>query len=970
MHTANADRVSVPDEEIPYPMQLSGGVRRRQAAPTFTNKTPKSFEMTPCSPSPSPVMFAPAGTAVAAGPLYTNVIMGQSTSTLAPNQHERCHKFGHKAPLSPANSAIVREEAVDQTEELRCDFSRPDSWSLRCADTTQAPYSTPESDKMMTSTSLLPSLRNKAESADLAEWLKTTGPCAPHRRPSKLQSKKRGITAPAKALRYFRRGNKRARELAAQTNLVLHDEGGLLLPPPLEGVEQRQTSSGRKYLALQVKIPEDALHTGEEKEDVAPNDIHHQTAHDALEKLSPVSPVSSIGHNLEVVDSRVSISFPDELRSSEIYDDYWLAFNDKSSRWPSPIEIPRKSSAHLPLEQASTVRVVNNFSSPIRPRAKTPAPPTPQPGSAISIADSYRSDLAEHPAVQPLEPNHALGSHPVQQLVEVLTSLPKISLPNEEFPVKHPALGKEVEIKHPSPRRFASHPVLLQRASSIASSLYPRSFSDSPGPPPPRSPLRQRQDPRTIESIIAAHTSTQTQVQQGTPKVAPTIDVVPDYNEILDAFKPCVVTECTGPIKRQRSRNKDSVIRRAHPMSLKEREERIRNRKIRDRSDPGRTADTVALASKHVPPRRLRKARPHINIPDLHPAPLVTRTSSSTSSSASWKKISDCTRSPVSPVPSQASGEKTGYTPVSPTASNESAMIRASMALSPVMLVAESVPLPKSRQTPKPARLIVKESKTYSARPRSASIPRNALKRRSHFASGTQTPVDQDPGPPSHKRRNDKDDDDTPPLPSPPPTRALPPTPPASGSERPTKLPRSKDLPTLPIYEILPCNNKPLSPPKRLEHVANQAQVRRKSTSSKESTCSSSAGNGNGNKKGVSPHSSPTSSRVDARLAALEKQNAMLSAALMAVLRTNGALNSPLTATTAGAVELESPPGKQLLTWETRVKRRSEGFRSRSEGLQSEGGHRMGSSREGSEGSALEMYMSTRRGSGHGCGGA
>lgn len=600
------------------------------------------------------------------------------------------------------------------------------------------------------------------------------------------------------------------------------------------------------------------------------------------------------------------------MNSCEVLDD-WLRTCSQEHLTRYSHTPPRKTSAHLPLGDETTVHVVIHSSSPTRPAASNP--PTPQPESTISIADSYQLGLHDHPAKRSFDTCRALSSHPIHPS-PLLTALPKISLPHEEFPVKHPSREKEVEIKHPSPRRFASHPVLLQRASSIASSLYPRSVSDSPGPPPPRSPLRLRRDPRTIETIIASHNST----RKATPKIAPSIKPISEYNEEVAPIKPTVVTDCTGPIKRPKSRSKNAISHPAYQMSRKEREERSRARKLRDRPHTARTIDAVINPSPPVPRQRLRKARPQIQIPDLRPAPLVTWASPSASSNVSWKKVSENTRTPVSPVPSQDSpasnGEKTRYTPISPTTSNGSTAAETSMALSPVMLVAEQIPISKTKSTPR----IVKEGKTYAPRPRSASIPRNAMKRRSR--TGPHTPGMQTP-PRSISPAGQLPENDAPPLPSPPPNRALPPTPPASGSEKPGKVKcteNKKELPVLPPFEISPKN---ATPPKRLAGVAQVAtQAQRKSTGFKDSA---------------------KTLRLSARLEALEKQNALLSAALMAVLRTNGSSNGPLSVLT----EPESP--KQMV-WENRIARRS----AASQGV----GHAASSS----NGSALEMYMNTRRG--------
>jgi hypothetical protein len=189
------------------------------------------------------------------------------------------------------------------------------------------------------------------------------------------------------------------------------------------------------------------------------------------------------------------------------------------------------------------------------------------------------------------------------------------------------------------------------------------------------------------------------------------------------------------------------------------------------------------------------------------------------------------------------------------------------------------------------------------------------------------TPSTQTP-PRTHSPAVKALDEEVPPMPSPPPSRALPPTPPASGSEKPTRrtyVEHKKELPSLPRYEI---SSKDASPPKRIEHMPHVATQAQRKSMSKESSkrCT-----------------------IDARLEALEKQNALLSAALMAVLRTNGALNS---APISALAEQESP---KPMAWEHRIARRSAASQAASHAASS------------SNGSALEMYMSTRRGSKHGC---
>ena len=475
--------------------------------------------------------------------------------------------------------------------------------------------------------------------------------------------------------------------------------------------------------------------------------------------------------------------------------------------------------------------MIEYSSSPVRPAASSP--PTPQPDSATSIAESYQLNLNIHPAKRSFDATRALSSHPVEPLTSPSgTPIPKLALPREEFPVRLPNSRREVEIRQPTPRRITSHPV-LQRASSIASSMYPRSVSDSPGPPPPKSPLRVHRELISMNGTM----SPANLVRKATPKLAPMIKNIEEHSNDheLPVIIPSVITECTGPIKRPRSRESGLMRHPLYSTSRKEREERIRQHKLRDCPYTTQTIDAVVNAPS-IPARRLRKARPQIQIPDLKPAPLATRASSSASSNASLKKVTEHTTQPVSPVPSadeppsESINEKTGYTPFSPATTNGSPN-SANMALSPVMLVAEEVPLTKTKTPSKPARLILRgEGTKYNPRPRSASMSRVAMKRRSRSSILT---ISRPATPEARKSK-----DTTPPLPSPPPNRALPPTPPASGSERirnkptpktfaiqtpspRTTLTTAKDLPIPPAYEISP--SAPVQPTKQ-PHVANQAQ--------------------------------------------------------------------------------------------------------------------------------------------------
>ena len=553
------------------------------------------------------------------------------------------------------------------------------------------------------------------------------------------------------------------------------------------------------------------------------------------------------------------------------------------------------------------VGAMDESALPIRPPASDP--PTPEPMSATSFSGSFNSDITEQPARHSMEFLEGVTNTTMYSLTSSSLPLPRALDNIGASPNYQIFTQKKVEIEHPLPQRLASHTALLQRSSTISS--IGRRLSDSPDLPP-RSPLRPKRDTKNIEDIITSY-----DYERPTSKVAPTIPDVKRLRNGVSPIRPIVVTQCTGPLTPSSEVRKKSPL----PVLRAERDKQTRARKLRDRPAtnfsapiqvPAKTIDAIVQAPMPEQRQRLRKARPQIQIPDLRPPPLAPRASFSTSSSASWKKVTETTKTPVSVVPSvdtpTTTGEKTGYTPISPTASYGSAGAETTMALSPVMLVAEEVPIPKAKSPPKPTRLVVKEGKVYAPRPRSASIPRSAMKRRSRY--GVQTP--SRPGSP----KPEYVEDEAPPLPSPPPNRALPPTPPASGSEGPGATnaadtsEREKELPHLPSSKII-SKLKDSAP-----HIASQAQ-------------------------GSKRHSGGThaTDAIHQRLEALEKQNALLSAALTAVLQSNGASNGPIH--NIVAPQVHRPPA----AWQIRIERRSKT------------GHASNKSND----SAMRLYHNTRR---------
>lgn len=669
----------------------------------------------------------------------------------------------------------------------------------------------------------------------------------------------------------------------------------------------------------------------------------------------------------DILESRVSVCFHDDVASatSDILDT-WLStyteslnkqrtnsvsdqrtiMSDRSSKPPSSFQDVASRLSRSQQHQYSD--------TPIRPAASNP--PTPLPESALSMADSHHGSIYDRPPPRiSFDTSRALTSHPISPAHDSHTHVPKLSLPHEAFPVKHPSPGKEVQIRHPVPRRLGSHPVLLQRASSIASMMYGRSVSEhmdsceSPGPPPPRSPLRLRRDPRTIEGIISHHES----VRRSTPRVAPSIKSMSDFHFDAEPIRATVTTECSGPIKRPKSRGKKKKKEKnmlpgvPYPANRKAREERVRARQMRDTD---RSIESVMDEPEQPNRQRLKKMRPRIQIPALAPHRTTSTASrhSDVSSPASYRKITQWTASPVSPVPSLASEiseeDHTTYTPISPSASAEARDAQASLCMSEMMFVAEEVPVAESTKSPKLPKSIMKEtksvSKSYKPRPRSASLPRNAFLRRSRQSLSDQS----SPRGKSPVLRQSVDDA-PPPLPSPQPGRVQPPTQPQSGgSEKPNtsntgakRTTQSKDFATVP--SSLDASPMSTSGKRHPPHIATQHKL-------------------SGERKMKSANRAV--SRIDARLEALEKQNALLSAALMAVLKTtNGQLHDPLPDQAGIVVPDETPPPKGPMAWEARVAKRSEAtMASGGATAAAAPGHHV---RSGSNGSAMEMYLSNTR---------
>lgn len=203
------------------------------------------------------------------------------------------------------------------------------------------------------------------------------------------------------------------------------------------------------------------------------------------------------------MESRISVLVADQL-STECLHDWILGFESAKGNVQS--RIPRegaeahrgrttsRTSQTFPDEE--TIRILDRKSvTPVRPLFLGVKPRT-----EVSLGD--RSAPVIQGKTAPLR------SHPVTP--GPVPTVPPPSAPeNKQGPVTIDSVNR-AGLAHPSPRRLHSQSSVLQRTSSDVTGLHfsrlahdgTRSVSDSPGPPPPRSPLRVSVQPDSLDKVL------------------------------------------------------------------------------------------------------------------------------------------------------------------------------------------------------------------------------------------------------------------------------------------------------------------------------------------------------------------------------------------------------------------------------------------------------------------------------------
>lgn len=140
-----------------------------------------------------------------AGQLWTNSSMGKSQSIFDRD------KFNS---INSHDMSIQIREETQQPGEL----SRPDSRSLHYDYTDQAQYACNKDENAMISATSQLTLPTSNASHALAHFLRTTGPPAPHRRPSKIGQPKLPVTTPKYPFRLFKRKHRGPNESNTKAN--------------------------------------------------------------------------------------------------------------------------------------------------------------------------------------------------------------------------------------------------------------------------------------------------------------------------------------------------------------------------------------------------------------------------------------------------------------------------------------------------------------------------------------------------------------------------------------------------------------------------------------------------------------------------------------------------------------------------------------------------------------------------------
>ncbi|KAL1311229.1 hypothetical protein AAFC00_001419 [Neodothiora populina] len=800
-------------------MHASGAPRRRTDH-RFSNHTPRQHEVqqNPARSGRSSAMLNPTGMTVSpnAVPSIANPIREHPVAEeVGPGKLKR----GHTGSLQGRDVKPAPKQDVQPTlHDIPAEVS------------SQGPFL----DEMMTQTNLLV-LPPSNPSYKMAVFLKSTGPL-------EATSKRSRGKKIVSAMRFFKSNSRGPSEKLAAAHLRLND----VVPkqdetPALSaeqklprGVVQKVSKNGRKYLQIE------------------------ETPHISSTSVGDCAP-----------SLNVSVCFP-EQSSSENLSNWMIAFEDEA---PASVDI--KTSGHdseaaskgacLSSDRSmeSTVRILDaSDNTPGKSPAEQRAAPAHD--GRVSITPQISHDTGTNIA--------PLRSHPV--VVGSPSLLPPPSR-SDKRAVSVQNTSKPPQLAHPTPRRVGSQSTLLKGDSSDITGLHwsrdpalelKRVVQDSPGPPPPRSPLRINNEgkPRMIENVMD-----RTQARGNAPS--------PEDMRLRNAPKaqhpalraPSVLDLTALPQIESRGRVK-SIDTYKMIVSVDENDEshdkfnasKVLPKAVKSNARLSGTIDPLKKSSQsNTPRRRLKRARPDGPRP-LDLAKLRAHTSTTNLSGVSC----------AGALPMKHTGRLVDI----------SENVR--------VATAAHAGSPKIGYIRRPTNAFLRGRKSPVSRPRSARLTVNSR-------AGTpdrRVVIDETPK--------------TQPV-SPPPMKELPPTPTrqstASQLSRDmfdAKLARAgsiqKTLPSPPIADR--GNSLDFPSPPSSTRTAGRAKAMRRQDDQATTPVKN---------KPLPPRLAEKAeeneqSRLEARLAAIERRNRLLEAALMAVLKTSGTLNGcPCNLETLGATE-------------------------------------------------------------------
>ncbi|KAG9693201.1 hypothetical protein KCU69_g9192, partial [Aureobasidium melanogenum] len=706
-------------------MHLSA-ISRRRPVPPFANHTPRAFEFQEVGHlHQSSAMFGPTGMAIP-------VMLPASSAKPANPDVSASERSSMGDGVSYASS---RADVKSQGE------TRPSSSEVGPGEESRNPFV----DRMMTQTNLLV-LPSSNPSFQMAYFLKTTGPV---KDPPTKEAKPRRISS---AMRIFKNSSRRPSGSTTAAHMRLNQaiSEKEVLELQTQPADDTSQTSKKSLLPAAQRLPDGVVpkisKTGKKYYEIEP----------ANQKVKVDTPAKSPA----IAESRVSVLVTDQL-STDSLQDWVLGFEPSASDTTSQVHEGPEALRGWPIKRISqtlpheeTVHVLDRKAVPVRPlflgtRTRTMA----------SGGDRH---------VQVIRGKTApLRSHPVTP--GPVPSIPPPALPEDEVspPVVDPV--KSATLAQPSPRRLSGNVSVLQRTSSdVTGHRLPhpsrpgvRSVSSSPGPPPPRSPLRLSIPSESLGEVLGRSTA------ESSPDTYLKDKKSVNEEQAIRVTKEAAVIYAT---REQRDDDLPSFLRPGSSGTSSDVFCTNTNQSKASSSKPLELIDAMVKASQqNTSRRRLRRARPE------GPRPLDSSSSHSQHSLEHDQKPDGYCTSPLSIKRSTSIGNfSENYRIIATTASPSPRISHVRMA-----------PSTRGRNSPVPRGKTSKRSRG----PKSvASTPSRA---------GSASKKSQQPT--------------TPELPSPPPKKELPPTPPAKSSSITrsedaidaglARVSSTKDLPAPPLDE-------------------------------------------------------------------------------------------------------------------------------------------------------------------------